>query len=171
LSSSPLSSSVTPSLFHSRLKTVNSSNTCELWKSVKNVSHASDSGTSIANSIGDVINRYFADVATDVDYDRRVGANYLRNANHVHRRVETVSGYDVYRVLSKLKKTSPDPDQILYWLFKHCSHELSDVVAYLLNKLWQISVSLEARGHHSNTKDCEAKARIITTNFGYIYII
>ena len=64
---------------------------------MKNVSHASDSGFSIANSIGDVdvVNCYVADVATDVDYDRRVVANYLRNASHVHRRVETVSGYDV----------------------------------------------------------------------------
>jgi len=63
-----------------RLSNVNCSNTRELWKAVKNANHEADERNSISGNIGDadIINHYFADVATDASYDMQAVTNFLR---------------------------------------------------------------------------------------------
>jgi hypothetical protein len=36
-------------------------------------------------------------------------------------------------MLRKVTKTAPGRDSILYWLFRHCSYELAEIVTHIFN--------------------------------------
>jgi len=44
---------------------------------------------------------------------------------------DTVHEYEVYKMLSAIKKTSPGVDGVPYWVYKHCAIELSPILTYL----------------------------------------
>ena len=43
--------------------------------------------------------------------------------------------YEVYKMLSAIKKTSPGVDGVPYWVYKHCAIELAPVLTHLINKI------------------------------------
>ena len=79
--------------------------------------------------IGDVnfINKYFTDIATDVEYDRLEVAKYLFNDSALDSaKVECIEDFGVQRTLAGVCKTSSGDDSMLsYGLFKHCSYALA----------------------------------------------
>ena len=68
------------------------------------------------------INAYFADIACDPHYDSQVIKQLVGSLSQ-----QSNSGfllfteYEVFQVLSEIKKTSPGSDQLPYWLFWKCA--------------------------------------------------
>jgi len=44
-----------------------------------------------------------------------------------------VSVFDVERMLSKMKPSSPGADSVPRWLYQYCSYELADIIAHIFN--------------------------------------
>jgi len=105
-----------------------------LGKSRKPVSLAEKYGDGFAHL--DDINQYFAGIATDPNYDPDELCHLRRVAedNSEHSGAITCE-YEVHSMLSSVKKTSPGIVDIPYWVFKHCTVELTPVVTYLINTI------------------------------------
>ena len=50
-----------------------------------------------------------------------------------HEDVHEVSEYEICKILSTLKKTSPGPDGIPHWVFRNCAIELTPVLTHIIN--------------------------------------
>ena len=112
------------------LATVDSSNTRELWAAVKKNSRQQYQLDMNKFVDADNINRHFAHIATDINYERHnlLNSNFARGIDNTN----SVSPFNIFKSLSTLKKTSPGPDGLPYWLFRECASELTPVVTYLV---------------------------------------
>ena len=110
---------------------VDTHNTRSLWAAVKNSSNRGRPAIDLGSA--DTINEYFAQIATDPNYNpASVTAHLQRLDDQVTFR--KTSEYEIYRLLSSQKKTAAGPDGIPYWLFKHCALQLTPVIANIINK-------------------------------------
>ena len=102
-----------------------------LWAAAKNSSNRGRPAIDVGSA--DTINEYFAQIATDPNYNpASVTAHLQRLDDQVTFR--KTSEYEIYRLLSSQKKTAAGPDGIPYWLFKHCALQLTPVIANIINK-------------------------------------
>ena len=51
--------------------------------------------------------------------------------------LQPIHDYEVFKLLNSVKETSPAPDCILDWVFKHCAIELTPVITSLINIILQ----------------------------------
>ena len=80
----------------------------------------------------DHINQYFADIATDPNYDPDQITN-IKPTTSYKNSGDTTCEYEVYKILSTLKRTSPGIDGVPYWVYKHCAIELAPVLTHIIN--------------------------------------
>jgi len=48
--------------------------------------------------------------------------------------LQPIPEYEIFKLLNSVKKTSPGHDCILYWVFKHCTIELTPVITSLTRR-------------------------------------
>jgi hypothetical protein len=78
------------------------------------------------------MNQFFADVATDPDYDLKQILSHIKQNDD---RCESYfSKFEVYRALQSVHRTAQGADALPYWLFKNCVLELSDIITHLFNR-------------------------------------
>ena len=77
----------------------------------------------------DQINEYFADIATDPNYDADQITS-IKSTTSYKNSGDTTCEYEVYKILSTLKRTSPGIDGVPYWVYKHCAIELAPVLTH-----------------------------------------
>jgi hypothetical protein len=78
------------------------------------------------------VNQYSVDISFDPAYnDQRVSA--LRPTTLVGASLQPPFAYEIEPMLRKVQKTVPGVDNLPFWVFKHCSVELAEVVAHLYN--------------------------------------
>lgn len=109
------------------LERISYSDVRHLWATVKPSLGKSHKPISLAEMYGDnfadldCINQYFAGIATDPNYDFDEIQRIKRAASDKNTQSGPItSEYEVYRMLSSLKKTSPGPDGVPYRAYKHC---------------------------------------------------
>ena len=80
------------------------------------------------------INESFAASATDPDYDPDK-IKVIVNAGLRNCKTEDVevNEYEIYRLLSTMKKTSPGPDEIPHWVYRNCASELTPIITHIIN--------------------------------------
>lgn len=124
-----------------QLSYVNHKDVKRLWSSVRSSSSSKQRETLVASSqfSADDLAGYFTEVATDTTYDP---SSIAETINYLSRKKDILSNqaifpvvyeYEVYKSLSQVKKTSPGPDNIPYWLFKHCAMELTPTITHIIN--------------------------------------
>ena len=113
-------------------------NSKELWNAVKgkgNKTAEADKYTHILSS-PDLVNKFFATIATAEDYNIDAVLN-LRNVVTAEEynliKENELDELDIEPLLRKLKNTAPGCDNIPAWVFKTCSYELAGVVASIIN--------------------------------------
>jgi len=89
----------------------------ELWATVNKQKHNE------VNALNpDVLNQYFASVATDPMYDASV---YHLSRQEDNDAVFTLYDYQIEPILRKVKNTAPGLDNLPAWLFRLCLVELA----------------------------------------------
>jgi hypothetical protein len=81
----------------------------------------------------DVINNYFASIASDDDYnvsDILSLVNDITEDDSEAMRRNKITEPEVERLLRSLKNTAPGNDIISCWVFKSCSYELAGIVSH-----------------------------------------
>ena len=83
----------------------------------------------------DLINKFFADIATDPHYDAGQISSYRIGGDVSYTFIgdDAIHDYQIEPVLRHLKNTAPGLDNLPSWLFRACSYELAGVIADLLN--------------------------------------
>ena len=80
-----------------------------------------------------VLNCYFATVATDPDYDEQKVMSYTVNVCDDTYDNSVVNDYEIEPMLRHIKPTAPGIDELPAWLFRLCSFETAAVIAGILN--------------------------------------
>jgi hypothetical protein len=126
------------------LSSINPRSRKELWSSVTSTIKSCNGKTSLRPSAKyrpmfedvDAINANFADTATDSHYDSRVIEQIVSSLSQkASPDLELLNEYDVFQMLSKVKKTSSGYDHLPYWLFRECAGLLSSVIKHLFNNI------------------------------------
>ena len=114
----------------------------KLWSSLKKMANYETQNKNFLKSLGldsfeklEEINRNFVNIATDPDYnsgniDEIVTQGLLQCTDE---QVTPLSEYEIYLTLRRIKKTSPGPDNIPYWVFRECAGEITSVITSLIN--------------------------------------
>lgn len=106
----------------------------EMWKALKLNSSTRGNNDRTRRLLADPesVNQYFADISFDPAYnDQRISA--LRPTTLVGASLQPLFAYEIEPMLRKVRKTAPGVDNLPFWVFKHCSVELAEVVAHLYN--------------------------------------
>ena len=119
-----------------RLSTVSEASTHDLWVAVKPNKHKTDCVNNIFYNV-DAANKFFADIATDPDYDLE-HVNALRpslchKCDSNFQEHCPIADFRMELILRRIKRTSPGRDNIPYWVYKKCSFERADVVAHIFD--------------------------------------
>ena len=112
----------------------------ELWATVKPTLKAGNCNRSLSARFGDkfadtdAINEFFANIATDAHYDSGV-IEKLIDSLPVYSQTRGVLfyEYEVFKMLTKVKKTAAGVDKLPYWLFRECADSLTPVVTHVFN--------------------------------------
>jgi hypothetical protein len=112
----------------------------ELWATVKPTLKAGSCNRSLGARFGDkfadtdAINAFFANIATDTHYDSGV-IEKLIDSLPVYSQTKGVLfyEYEVFKMLTKVKKTAAGVDKLPYWLFRECADSLTPVVTHVFN--------------------------------------
>jgi len=120
-----------------RSKQLSSRDTKKLYEMVKSSGHWYKNCNSEIGDISvtsDEINEHFAKIATDPLYVK----NLVTNEVSVCSSADTDSFTEfsecyVAALLSKVTRTSPGYDSILFWFFKHFADEISPVLCNIIN--------------------------------------
>jgi len=117
--------------------------TKKLWSKVQPALGIHRRATTLGSKYGsqfddlDAINAHFASTATDPDYDINDINAVIESVHEDGQIIHPVSDYEIYKLLSSIKKCAPGSDNIPYWVFKHCAVQLTCVVANLINTMLQ----------------------------------
>ena len=135
------------------LSKVNSSNTRELWNKVNSIrtsrGHVNLSTYGPPFDDLEALNKYFADVGTDNNYDKEAVINFIQPTEK-----EAIIPFDLYTVsnaLKRVKKTAQGSDPLPYWIFKHCFVELAPVIHHLYNLILATGISPNSWKHANVT--------------------
>lgn len=152
--------SVISKLQQNRLASLSEANSSELWRAVHTVSGkgslTSNSSSSTRNTILSdiqVVNEFYAKISTKDDYNLQdilnmritnnngssnsSDNNYNNNIHHLPLDLE-LTDYNVERLLSKIKNTSPGYDGIPGWVFRTCSYELAGIVCHIIQRTFEL---------------------------------
>jgi hypothetical protein len=97
---------------------------------LNNSSHDSSGRTRHLLSDAEKVNEYFAGISFRQFYNAQNVTNFQSTSPgdcHDYRPIYT---YDVEYMLRKVSTTAPGPDNLPYWIFKYCSHDLAKVIAH-----------------------------------------
>ena len=113
----------------------------QLWAAVDRTGKYNSGNTAYCNSLlGDVnrVNDFFASIS--FSHDSKPCS--FSNLDSVHELASdfTIYNYEIEPVLRRLKPTAPGLDQLPTWLFKKCSVELSDIVAYIMTRSFSAGI-------------------------------
>ena len=100
----------------SQLSSISHKDTKSLW-SVVNTSLNKRHNKLPAKSDADEFNRHFSDIATDSSYNDITIQNVIDTVEVDEAKYIPLHEYEVLRLLSQVKKTSPGPDNIPYWFY------------------------------------------------------
>ena len=112
------------------------SNPKEIWAAVRSISNPPQSKCILSSYTPDVINNYFASIASDDDYNLSdiLGLmNDITEDDSEAMRCNKITEPEVERLLRSLKNTAPGNDNIPCWVFKSCSYELAGIVSHIIN--------------------------------------
>jgi len=122
------------------LSNVSPTSSKQLWKVVNETrgSNIANNSLKINNQPVDLedLNKYYAGVATDTDYDPHCTEPYLNFPPFDPQepgRLRTLNVFDIQSHLLAVKKTASGVDDLPYWFFRHCSFQLAPVITHLFN--------------------------------------
>ena len=101
----------------------------ELWKLIKPAKSATATSTL---SEPDSVNSHFANIATDPNYCATKILDQLTKLQPTSLE-KVLQEYEIEKLLSTTKRTSPGIDNIPYWVFRNCSYELASIVTHITN--------------------------------------
>ena len=107
--------------------------TRQLWSLLKRIGNWGANKQTISNIDLNQINDYFANIAIDPVCDR---GKVIKAALRAHHRVVNFVNYSrdsIELILARTKKTSPGSDNVPYWVYRNCVHELSEVFTMIVN--------------------------------------
>jgi hypothetical protein len=112
----------------------------ELWASVQHTFRAGSCSSSLSARFGckfadiNAINDYFANIATDKNYDSTVIEHLIDSlpVSSLSREV-MFSEFEVFKMLISVKKTAAGIDRLPYWLFRECAGILTPIVTHVFN--------------------------------------
>ena len=121
-----------------QLSNVSYKDTKALWASVHSASGCSKYRQSIAERLGppfndaNAINNHFTTIATDPDYDIECVNEMIQTVPNNDLPLYNIYEYEVFLLLTFIKKTSPGPDKLPYWFFRYAAAELTPVITHLI---------------------------------------
>jgi len=125
-----------------RLQRLNNTDIRRLWATVKPSLGKSRKLFSLCEMYGDVfadldhINQHFARIPTDLNYDPEEITRMKSTISDITPHPgDIMCEYEVYKILSTLKKTSPGIDGVPYWVYKNCAIEMAPILTHLINKV------------------------------------
>jgi hypothetical protein len=106
-----------------------------MWKALKlnNSSHDCSGRTRHLLSDAEKVNEYFAGISFSQFYNAENVTAFRPTSPSDCHDYHPIYAYEVERMLSKVSKTAPGPDNLPYWIFKYCSYELAEVIAHIYN--------------------------------------
>ena len=117
------------------LASVNSHNTRDLWQSVTSNRNGRNSHNIAAFGPPfddpNAINNFFANIATDPNYDSQAVQAHTRSVDP--QIIRKFTPYEVYRSLYAVTRTSQGSDPLPHWIFKECAVQLYPIVTHLFN--------------------------------------
>ena len=122
----------------SELSNVKYTDTRKLWNKVRPTLGANSRAVTLGDKYGpqfddlDAVNTHFASIATDPQYNIEE-INSIIESIPQNRFINPVSEYEIFKLLSSLKKTASGSDGIPYWVFKYCAVQLTPVITKLIN--------------------------------------
>ena len=107
----------------------------QLWKAVKPQRRITEHSRSSVLIDADVVNNFFASIATDLDYSADRVLQFRQDSEIENGRYtcEYITCYEVEILLRTLKNTAPGCDSLPSWLFRSCSYELAAPIAHIYN--------------------------------------
>jgi len=115
-----------------QLSRLSDASTKELWAAVNGGKKTSNTSHATYASV-ESFNNYFASVCTHTTYGLDDVLYYYKHHLAPHNNDLTVSVYEVERMLSRMKPSSPGADAVPRWFYHYCSYELADIVAHIFN--------------------------------------
>ena len=117
------------------LASVNTHNTRDLWQAVnrkRNCCNYHDLAT-LGPPFDDpnAINNFFANTATNPNYDRQAVQAHTRSVDPEN--IREFTSYEVYRSLYAVTRTSQGSDPLPHWILKECAVQLYPIVTHLFN--------------------------------------
>jgi len=103
----------------------------DLWAAVNGGKKTSNTCHATYASV-DSFNNYCASVCTESTYGLDDVLYYYKHHLLPHNNDLTVSVFDVERMLSKMKPSSPGADSVPRWFYHYCSYELADIMHIFL---------------------------------------
>ena len=105
------------------------------WKALKlnNSSHDCSGRTRHLLSDAEKVNEYFAGISCSRFYNTENVTAFRPSSQSDCHDYHPIYAYEVERMLSKVSKTAPGPDNLPYWIFKNCSYELAEAIAHIFN--------------------------------------
>jgi len=115
------------------LSRLSNATTKDLWAAVNKTRKRCDDGNKDPTLLynPNVVNDYFAKVASKAAYDSRELDGFRCEASSDS--YQPLYNFEVERILSKIKLTAAGCDHIPAWLLRSCSYELADIVTAILN--------------------------------------
>ena len=107
-----------------------------MWKLLKFTSNWGNKKASDIDLDPDIINAYFAEIATDPMYNKAdiIWASRSQKEDSIVQSCPIYYHRDVIEVmLAKVQKTSPGNDEIPYWVYRDCTRGLANVVTKIIN--------------------------------------
>ena len=95
--------------------------TKQLWGLLKRTGNCGANTQTVSNIDPNQINDYFANTATDPDYDRSVVIKTALRAPHHATNFVINTRDSIELILARIRKTSPGNDNITYWVYRDLS--------------------------------------------------
>ena len=111
-----------------RFKDLSLSNPKKLWKVVKEIVQPGTSKENNDTVTAEQLNDHYCSISTDPGYEAPL-IKATVNPNFA----EYVNAEDIYRPLSRLKKTTAGTDSLSYWFLKHSANFICEHLAYIIN--------------------------------------
>jgi len=107
----------------------------ELWAAVKSTNGSVTQAQYPVDVFHDVesVNNFFASVCYESTYSATDVTCFKRLNLHTCSSNILLQPYEVERLLSTMRVSSPGLDNIHHWFFRACSYEIAEIVMHILN--------------------------------------
>ena len=110
------------------LSSASNRDTSQLWKLLKSTGNLGSKKASDIHLDPDIINDYFAEIATDPMYNKEdviFASRSRKEYSIVHSCPISYHRDGIEVMLAKVRKTSPGNDEIPYWVYRNCARGLA----------------------------------------------